>query len=152
MVTLDQGRHHHLGVERTIPLGKLVALEQVEGDEFSLEPLERERDAHPVRCLRTPVSEELHVSSSPDRTLTADAIRYADYASRRSELTINISGGVHHETLVSGNHRIHMFWHCDWVFHARSSSIGRDRLGVPIRWAQSRQLDHNRRRQLDGRR
>jgi hypothetical protein len=50
------------------------------------------------------------VSSSPDPTLTANAIRYADYASRRGELTINISGAVHHETLVSGNHRVRVFW------------------------------------------
>jgi hypothetical protein len=39
----------------------------------------------------------------PPIVFAADAIRYADYASTRRELTINISGGVHHEILVGGN-------------------------------------------------
>src|SRR5438105_1860707 len=63
-VAVDQGRHHHLRIDRPVRGVKLVALFEVQKAVLPRDALQVQRDAHAETRLRAVICVELHLSLS----------------------------------------------------------------------------------------
>src|SRR6516162_5390209 len=70
-IAVDQGRHHHLRIDRAVFDGELVAFFEVQKSVLPRDALQVQRDAHAETRLRAVIGVELHFSSSVGRGRSA---------------------------------------------------------------------------------